>query len=95
MGLQTGRILLGDKGEGIECRIIDLSAGGACLELSKFCDLPQRFEFVHGRVRMVCRLAWSRGCRIGVMYEASKQKSIGAGSLSRPTTSSSRFSRDR
>ena len=76
--------MLGENAEVIDCRIIDLSSGGACLELSELYDLPKRFEFVHGRTRTICRLAWIRGYRVGIIYEATKQKSMLAGGLSRP-----------
>jgi hypothetical protein len=92
---RIGKILLGGTTEAIDCRIIDLSAGGACLELPKPCDLPKRFEFIHGRTRTICQLAWMRGYRIGIMYEASKQRSMLAGGLSRAATGLSRPSRDR
>ncbi|HZC56591.1 MAG TPA: PilZ domain-containing protein [Xanthobacteraceae bacterium] len=92
---RTGKILLGGNAEAIDCRVIDLSAGGACLELSELCDLPKRFEFIHGCTRTICQLAWIRGYRIGIMYEANKQKSMIAGGLSRATTGLSRLSRDR
>jgi PilZ domain len=79
---RTGKILFGNA-DVIDCRIIDLSAGGACLELPRSYELPKRFEFKHGATRMICRLAWTRGYRVGIVYEATKQKSIVAGGLSR------------
>lgn len=87
---RTGKLLLGDKGELVECRIIDFSAGGACLELPRYLDLPKRFEFINGRTRTVCRLAWARGYRVGIMYEATRQKTMIEGGLSRSTTGLSR-----
>jgi hypothetical protein len=92
---RTGKILLGEKAEIIDCRVLDLSAGGACLELPKLYDLPKRFEFIHGRTRMICRVAWIRGYRVGIMYEATKERAMIAGGLSRTTTGASRLSRDR
>ena len=92
---RTGKLLLGGKTEVIECRVIDLSAGGACLELSKLYNLPDRFEFIHGPTRKICRVAWTRGYRIGIVYEATKERAMIAGGLSRTTTGVSRLSRDR
>jgi hypothetical protein len=34
-----------------ECQVVDLSAGGAGLELPRAYDLPKRFEFLHGNTR--------------------------------------------
>ena len=92
---RTGKILFGEKAEVIDCRVIDLSAGGACLELPRSYDLPPRFEFLHGRTRTICRVAWIRGYRIGIMYEATKEKSMIAGGLSRTSSGTSRLWRDR
>jgi hypothetical protein len=92
---RTGKILLSENAEAIDCRIVDLSAGGACIELSQLYALPKQFEFIHGRTRMFCRLAWTRGYRIGLMFEATKQKSMISGGVSRTTTGLSRLSRDR
>jgi hypothetical protein len=74
---QTGKILLPGKNPGvIDCRIVDLSARGACLELPKLYDLPERFEFIHGHTRMICRVAWTSEHRVGVMYEAIKERAM-------------------
>lgn len=92
---RAGKILLGETSTPIDCFVIDLSAGGACLELSKFYDLPERFAFIHGRTRTTCWLVWRRGYRIGIIYEATQQRTMITGGLSRTTTGASRLSRSR
>ena len=92
---RTGRVLLAGSAQVIECRIVDLSAGGACLEFSRLYDLPKRFTFLHGSSRKLCRLAWIRGYRAGIEYEAPEHKAMIAGGLSRTTTGLSRLSRER
>jgi hypothetical protein len=52
----------------IECSLIDYSAGGACLQLPKHADLPQRFEVLYGTTRKRCRLVWKRALRVGVAF---------------------------
>jgi hypothetical protein len=79
----------------IECRVIDLSQGGACLELRGYHDLPKKFEFIHGSARKPCYLAWHRGNRVGVSYEDSYQTAGNSTGLSRPTVSTSFLSRPR
>jgi hypothetical protein len=79
----------------IECRVVDLSAGGACLELPRAYDLPNRFEFLHGGTKRFCTLAWTRGFRIGVSYDGSISRSSVSGGLSRPKSGASLLSRDR
>jgi hypothetical protein len=49
-------------------RIVDYSAGGACLELFPMVALPDRFELLYGSVRKKCRIVWRRGIRIGVAF---------------------------
>lgn len=52
----------------IACRLVDYSAGGACLEIFPMVPLPERFELLHGSVRKKCRVVWRRGVRIGVAF---------------------------
>jgi PilZ domain len=92
---RVGKILLGPKTMPIECHIIDLSAGGACLELPRAYDLPKRFEFLHGNTKRFCTLAWVRGFRIGISYEGTLQRSSVSGGLSRPKSGNSLLSRNR
>ena len=60
-------------GSGLEvtdCRIVDLSAGGACLELTRAATLPKAFELVinPGAIRKRCKLVWKAGQRFGVVF---------------------------
>jgi hypothetical protein len=48
--------------------LVDISAGGACLEVGPQAALPQRFELIHGSTRKRCRLVWKQGRRIGVSF---------------------------
>ena len=78
----------------IDCKVVDVSAGGAQLELQRVYDLPERFEFLHGATKRCCTLAWSRGFRIGISYEGSTvQRSSVSGGLSRPKSGASLLSR--
>ena len=52
----------------VECILVDYSAGGACLQLQKLIDLPERFEILYGTTRKRCRVVWKRGMRIGVTF---------------------------
>lgn len=91
---RVGRLLLGPNTQPIDCKIVDLSAGGAQLELQRVYDLPPRFEFMHGNIKRHCMLAWSRGFRIGISYEGSTvQRSSVSGGLSRPKSGASLLSR--
>jgi hypothetical protein len=94
--LRVGKIFLGPEHPMIDCNVIDLSTGGACLELLRHYDLPNKFELLHGKTLSVCYLAWRRGFRLGVSYEPAYQKEGIRGGLARAeTTSTSWLSRPR
>ncbi|MBR0935419.1 PilZ domain-containing protein [Bradyrhizobium jicamae] len=62
------KLLLEPKAPMLECRLVDYSAGGACIELPKLIKLPERFEMLHGNIRKRCRRVWARGVRVGVTF---------------------------
>jgi hypothetical protein len=63
-----GKLILGPKDPVIDCRIVDYSPGGACLEIAAQTKLPNRFELVFGGTRKRCRVVWSAGRRLGVAF---------------------------
>jgi len=65
---RAAKILSAPNAPVIECTLIDYSAGGACLQLPKYADLPSRFELLNGTTRKRCRLVWRRALRIGVAF---------------------------
>jgi hypothetical protein len=52
----------------IECEVVDLSPGGACLQLMREAEIPERFIFMHGGVKKKARLGWRKGYRFGVVF---------------------------
>lgn len=65
---KTGKIISDPKAPAIDVSIIDLSAGGACLGLSKDVAVPKRFTLLHGATKKSCSLVWKRGYRLGVSF---------------------------
>jgi hypothetical protein len=63
-----GTIVVDPKKPVITCSVVDLSAGGACLEVSVHAALPKRFVFVHGGTKKKCNLVWQSGRRLGVSF---------------------------
>ena len=63
-----GTIIVDPKKPVIACSVVDLSAGGACLEVSVHAALPKRFVFVHGGTKKKCNLVWQSGRRLGVSF---------------------------
>lgn len=64
---RTGKIIIDPKKPALECTVIDLSAGGACLDIGDN-KVPPRFVFMHGGTRKSCRVMWSKGRRVGVAF---------------------------
>jgi hypothetical protein len=62
------KILCDAKAPAIDVILVDYSAGGACLQMQKFVELPNRFEILYGTTRKRCRVVWKRGMRIGVAF---------------------------
>ena len=52
----------------IECTLIDISAGGACLETIREVQVPPRFILNHGGIKKRARLVWKKGQRFGVAF---------------------------
>jgi hypothetical protein len=52
----------------VECILVDYSAGGACLQMQKFVQIPDRLEVLYGTTRKRCRVVWRRGLRFGVAF---------------------------
>jgi hypothetical protein len=65
---RVAKIFVDPKAPVIECILVDYSAGGACLQLQKFIQLPERFEVLYGTTRKRCRVVWKRAMRIGVAF---------------------------
>jgi hypothetical protein len=65
---KSAKIVYAPNAPAIDCILIDYSAGGACLQLQKYTDLPQRFEVIYGTTRKRCRVVWKRGLRLGVAF---------------------------
>jgi PilZ domain-containing protein len=65
----TAGIVLNPKSPIINCRLVDYSAGGACVELFSDVPLPSRFELVYGAgTKKRCRVVWKKGRRIGLAF---------------------------
>jgi len=66
---KAAKIFADQKGSSvIECRVVDLSPGGACLELMGDVEIPKKFVFLHGGVKKRARLIWRKGYRFGASF---------------------------
>jgi hypothetical protein len=64
----VAKLIVGPKAPVIDCRVVDYSPGGACLEISGQIKLPNRFELLFGGTRKRCRVVWNAGRRLGVAF---------------------------
>ena len=62
------KLIVGPKDPVIECRVVDYSPGGACLEVWVQVKLPDRFELLFGGTKKRCRVVWRNGRRLGVAF---------------------------
>ena len=65
---RTATIILDPGKPVITCNVIDLSAGGACLELIGQAVIPKKFILLHGGTKKKCSVVWQSGRRLGVSY---------------------------
>jgi hypothetical protein len=64
----VAKLIVDPKAPVIDCRVVDYSPGGACLEISGQTKLPNRFDLLFGGTRKRCRIVWSAGRRLGVAF---------------------------
>jgi hypothetical protein len=65
---KTGALFADLKSRPIVCNIIDLSAGGACIDVHGGDAIPRKFILNHGGVKKTCRVVWQKGRRVGVTF---------------------------
>lgn len=68
--LATGRIVGGD--DAIDCAIVNVSVGGACLLVADPMAAPGEFELIvdPGRIRVRCVTVWRHRHHLGVAFVA-------------------------
>jgi len=65
---KTGMIFADLRDAPTPCTIVDLSAGGACIDVHGGDEIPKRFMLNHGGVKKTCLVMWQKGRRVGVCY---------------------------
>jgi hypothetical protein len=65
---KTATIIIDEKSPTLRCTVIDISAGGACLEVANPERLPDRFDLLHGKLKKCCLVVWRREQRVGVQF---------------------------
>ena len=66
---RSAKVYADQKGAAlIDCTLIDISTGGACLETAGDAPVAARLVFMHGGVKKRARLVWKKGRRFGVIF---------------------------
>jgi PilZ domain len=69
--LKSGRIGF-DRTTGIDCRVRNISSGGACLEVASQIGIPDDFVLLveSAHLQQPCRVIWRAASRMGVEFRA-------------------------
>ena len=72
--LKEGKVILTDSTV-IDCRIRDISEGGARLEFGGLTNLPKEFRllFVSSNTMRPAAVAWQRGASVGIYFTGPEQ----------------------
>jgi hypothetical protein len=65
---RTAKIIVDPKSPTVDCSVLDLSVGGACLDVAAQVTLPKRFVLLHGKTKKNCLVVWKAGRRLGVSF---------------------------
>ncbi len=63
-----GAVVIDPRWPALDCVVIDLSAGGACVHVEGQAPIPERVTFIHSGTRKSCRVVWRKGRRLGLQY---------------------------
>jgi hypothetical protein len=67
--LKSAKIIFSDRLSVLDCRISNLSEGGACLQIASTASVPRTFALrLAGEPERVCQKVWTRDGRIGVRF---------------------------
>ena len=71
--LKTGKIKSKDEALVVDCAILDLSAGGACLLVPLAADIPDTFDLSidFSNANHSCNVIWKSKYRVGVSFHES------------------------
>jgi hypothetical protein len=65
---KTGILFADLKSSPTLCDIVDISAGGACVDVHGSDAVPKKFILNHGGVKKSCVVVWQKGRRVGVAF---------------------------
>ena len=68
--LKTGKVVAATGESGIDCAILDISDGGACILVGNPAEVPQSFALTVDSTNAVyrCDRVWTTGHKIGLTF---------------------------
>ena len=63
-----GTLVVDSRRPAIDCNVLNISAGGACVDVHGHTAIPARVTFIHSGSKKVCRVIWRKGRRIGLLF---------------------------
>jgi hypothetical protein len=68
--LKSARILFNQHRSAIDCTVRNISAGGACLNVTSVVGIPERFDVLFEADQSIrpCRMVWHKEKQIGVEF---------------------------
>ena len=66
--LKNAQIVLSEKAPKLECAVRNLSAAGACLQVSTTYGIPVNFEVIIEGHRRSCHAVWRTDTKIGIVF---------------------------
>lgn len=67
--LKSGRIATTERAPKIDCTVRNLSATGACLQVTTTFGLPAAFDLLMEGAKHTCRVVWRTDTRMGVTFQ--------------------------
>jgi hypothetical protein len=65
---RSAKIIVDAKSPALDCSVVDLSSGGACLDVANPAAVPKRFVLLHGNIKKSCLVVWRTARRVGVQF---------------------------
>lgn len=68
--LKTARVVADNMTAPIDCAILNLSDGGACILVPRLAQVPDDFHLIVDpeEVTRTCKVRWKSGCRVGLVF---------------------------
>jgi hypothetical protein len=68
--LKTAKIVFDDMSSPIDCAILNISDGGACILVPRFAEIPNAFRLVVDPDGMThaCTVRWKSGNQVGLAF---------------------------